>query len=58
MVKAYVPYHDVAVSRQTEKPRVIFEENSGLAEVIPVDFIRETIQKHREGLMQRGGSGD
>jgi len=43
VVKSYVPYHDVAVSQQTGTPRVIFEENSGLAAVEPVDHITETI---------------
>lgn len=43
IVKGYVPYIDVAVSAQTKRPRVTFEENSGLAEVIPADAIQETI---------------
>ena len=44
MVSSYVPYRDVAISKQTQKPRIIFEENSGLAEVIPIDLIKDTIQ--------------
>jgi len=44
VVKGYLPYIDVAVSLQTKHPRVTFEENSGLGEVIPADFIDETIQ--------------
>lgn len=43
IVKANIPYSDIAVSQQTRQPRVIFQENSGLAIVIPVDFIMETI---------------
>jgi len=43
IVQAYVPYQDVAVSLQTSRPRVFFEENAGLAAVHPVDFIEETI---------------
>ncbi len=43
IVQAYVPYQDVAVSAQTGRPRVIFEENAGLAAAHPVDFIEETI---------------
>jgi hypothetical protein len=42
IVRAYVPYEDVAVSLQTNRPRVVFEENSGLAAVQPVDLIEET----------------
>ena len=45
MVSAYLPYTDVAYSLQTDPPtpRVIFQENSGLAEVVPIDAIQETI---------------
>jgi hypothetical protein len=43
IVKGYIPYVDVAVSAQTKRPRVTFEENSGLAEVILVDYIDEAI---------------
>jgi len=43
IVKANIPYSDVAISQQTKQPRVIFQENSGLAIVIPSDFIMETI---------------
>ena len=39
LVSSYVPYVDVAVSQQTQKPRVTFEENSGLSHVIPADAI-------------------
>jgi len=48
IVKSYVPYDDVAVSLQTKRPRVIFEENSGLAAVHPIDFVQEIIKKHLE----------
>lgn len=44
IVKGYLPYTDMAVSPQTKHLRVTFEENSGLTEVIPADFIDETIQ--------------
>jgi S1-C subfamily serine protease len=47
MVKGYLPYDEVAVSQQTGRPRMVSEENSGLAEVIPVDFINETIEFDR-----------
>jgi len=43
IVKSYVPYKDVAISQQTGKPRVIFEENSGLALVETVDNIVSTV---------------
>jgi hypothetical protein len=34
-----------AVSAQTGRPRVSFEENSGLASVVPVDFVREMVDE-------------
>jgi S1-C subfamily serine protease len=43
IVKGYIPYTDIAISPQTKHVRVTFEENSGLAEVIPADYIDETI---------------
>jgi hypothetical protein len=43
MVRAYEPYQDVAVSVQTKRPRIIFEENSGLTDVIPMDDVEDTI---------------
>jgi hypothetical protein len=44
LVKSYIPYTDMAVSPQTKHLRVTFEENSGLTEIIPADYIEETIQ--------------
>lgn len=46
IVRSYVPYRDVAISTQTGLPRVVFEENSNLAEVHPVDCIEEAIREH------------
>lgn len=50
IVRSYVPYQDVAYSRQTERPRVIFEENTGLASVHPVDFIEEVIHVYLKSI--------
>ena len=44
VVKGFLPYQDVAFSKQTGRPRIAFEENSGLTEVIPIDYVEETIQ--------------
>lgn len=44
IIKSYIPYQDVAISKQTGKPRVIFEENTGLSLVEPVDRILEAIE--------------
>jgi hypothetical protein len=43
VVKSYVPYQDLAISSQTHAPRIMFEENSGLAAVDPIDAILETV---------------
>ncbi len=46
VVKAYVPYRDVAISRQTGRERIVFEENSGLTAVVPFDYVREVVRLH------------
>lgn len=46
IVKAYLSYKDIAISSQTKLPRIIFEENSGLAVAYPVDCIEDAIMKH------------
>jgi S1-C subfamily serine protease len=48
MVRDYLPYRDVLSSAQTGEARAISEENSGLAEVIPMDYINETIDAERK----------
>ena len=44
MVSSYLPYREIAISQQTGRPRMIFEENSGLGVVVPPNVIQETIQ--------------
>ena len=48
MVAAYLPYEDVAWSRQTGRPKMISEENSGLATVVPIDPILQTVSRAAE----------
>ncbi len=43
IVKSYTPYRDIAVSVQTNRPRVIFEENSGLAQGHLVDLLHDPV---------------
>ena len=50
MVSSYLTYQEVAISQQTERPRMIFEENSGLGVVVPHNVIQETIQAAVEKL--------
>ncbi len=47
VITSYRPYRDVAYSMQTKQPRVMFEENSGLADVLPIDYINEAIRAWR-----------
>lgn len=44
IIGAYVPYSEYAVSLQTGKPRVIFEENTGLSLVWSVDYLKEILK--------------
>jgi len=53
IVKAYIPYQDVAISQQTKNPRILFEENSGLTAVESVDSIIETIKLAEKRLKGR-----
>jgi len=41
IVGEYIPYQEIAISTQTGRPRVMFEENTGLSKVWSVEFIRE-----------------
>jgi len=47
IIGAYIPYDDVAISIQTKKPRVIFQENSGIALIWSIDFINEIINGNK-----------
>lgn len=44
LVSSYIPYEDVAVSMQSGMTRAVFQENSGLAVVVPFDAIREAVE--------------
>ena len=44
MVSSYLPYQEIAISTQTNRPRMIFEENSGLGVVMPHDAILQTVE--------------
>lgn len=41
LVSAYLPYRDVARSEQTGLVRLVSEENSGLATVVPMDAVSD-----------------
>lgn len=50
IVSSYVPFIDTAISQQTGRPRVTFEENSGLTNVIPLDVVNELVKPLIEEL--------
>ena len=46
IVSAYIPYTDVAISQQTQRPRVTFEENSGLAIAYSIDVVVALLEQY------------
>ena len=50
MVSGYVPYQDIAWSRQTGRPKLI---SAGLATVVPINAIQETISIAAKRYMQK-----
>lgn len=53
VVKSYVPYRDAAVSEQTGRTRIIFEENSGLTAVEGAQAVIETVKLAEKRLKGR-----
>ena len=43
IVSSFIPYREPAISPQTKRVRVIFEENSGLANIVPVERLSELL---------------
>jgi S1-C subfamily serine protease len=50
VVAGFLSYPEDAVSVQTGRLRVRFEDNSGLAAVHPIDFVQEAIEEYRKTL--------
>jgi len=44
VVAKSITYRDVAISLQTKRPRVVFEDNSGLASIVPIQYLVDLIQ--------------
>lgn len=44
IIGEYIPYREVAISTQTGRPRVVFEENTGLSKVWSVTFITTILE--------------
>jgi hypothetical protein len=45
LVSNYIPYQDIAISQQTKRPRISFEENAGLCNIVPVEAIIELMKR-------------
>lgn len=43
VVSSFLPYRETAISQQTKRPRIVFEENSGLSNVVPVNRLIELL---------------
>jgi S1-C subfamily serine protease len=39
LVSNFIPYSDIAYSNHTNRPRIVFEENSGLCNIVPIDAL-------------------
>lgn len=52
ILHSYIPYIDELISRQTGEVNSLMQENSGLTNVHPVDYIKQTvdIEKQRVGV--------
>jgi len=52
VVRGYLTYREEAVSLQTGETRIVFVENAGLAGVVPLDFVRETVEQYFKKFTQ------
>jgi len=43
IIGQYIPYQDIAISAQTNRPRIVFEENTGIAIIYSIDLLNEII---------------
>ncbi len=47
VIGAYITYSEIAISVQTRKPRIIFEENTCLSRVWSVNYLKEIIESEQ-----------
>ena len=48
IVHGYIPYEEKLINAQTKKVVEVRSENSGIAVVNPVEYIKEVIEKEME----------
>jgi S1-C subfamily serine protease len=53
VVSKYVTYEEKAYSEQTDDLRAIFVENSGITEVVPMDYVKQTIEPILKFIKER-----
>lgn len=46
IVYSNVLYREAAINPQTNEPRIMYEQNSGLAKVVPIDCVADCIQEN------------
>lgn len=54
IISGYLSYSDTAISSHTKRPRVVFEENSGLARVISVNLLNEIFDNEKFSKLIQG----
>ena len=47
VIGEYIPYQEIAISIQTKRPRVVFEENTGLSRVWSIDCLKKIIDSEK-----------
>ena len=52
LVSSSITYIDSAISTQTGRKRITFEENSGLASVVPIQYVKELIEDLDKNMPQ------
>lgn len=46
VISSGITYQEIAVSQQTNRPRVVFEEQTGIIKVVPIDLVNEAIYQY------------
>ena len=46
VVSSGEPFQDIAISQQTGRARIVFEEQTGLVRVVPIDLIDDAIEQY------------
>lgn len=62
VITEYIPYRETAISEQTGKPRIIFEENTGIANMVTssilLKFFESSTFRNEEEFWLRAAAGE